>query len=1021
MQATSFQDILIQIINTVADPIFVMDRQHRVLLANDACCQFNQRRREEVVGKNVRDLFPRDEADIMRANDEKVFLTGQENVNEEKVTDARGTVHTVIVKKNLCRGDAGELLVVGVLRDITEQKRTEAALQESEMQYHSLVQDLPCGVFRKDAAGRYIFANDHFLQRNGLTADEILGKTPHEYLATRLDVRTSESMRQQRTHLGIQGHDNHQEIMGTGKTIILDEVLTFPDGTTKYFQAVKSPVRDAAGRIIGTQGVQFDITERKQAEQAVARARDFLNKIINAVADPIFVKDRRHRYVLLNEAACQFSGHKAADMIGKTTHDLFPPELAKIICAHDEKFFEGRQDGTSELTLADGLGAIHHTITNMSRFQDEHGQELMVGVVRDITQREQAKTALRQSEDRYRALFNHTQSAVLLNASPDSEGRPGKFIEVNDVACRRLGYTREEMLQLTPLAIIAPEILPKMPPILAKLKSAGHVVWEGLDVAKDGRRIPVEIHSHMIELNGQPVVMSETRDLTDWKQSEEQLRKLSRAMEQSPVSIVITNPKGNIEYVNPKFINVTGYTLAEVAGKNPRFLKSSNPTVDQVKQYKQLWATILSGNEWHGEFQNRKKNGELFWESASISPITDPDGKITHFLAVKEDITSQKLLEAEFRQAQKMEAFGRLAAGVAHDFNNMLTAILCSTQIFEIGNPLDEYQLGALAEITEAANRAASLTRQLLMFSRRQAIQLKVLEVNDVTDGMSKMLRRLIGENISLKTRYGTGGTPVFADPNMLEQVLLNLSVNSRDAMPKGGELTICTEAVTITEATGRRKPGRFIRLSVSDTGSGISAQNLEHIFEPFFTTKEVGKGTGLGLATVFGIVEQHKGWIEVESEIGRGTTFHIFLPRHEATAETGFIQRSKPRERGGKEVILLVEDELSVRTLARNILTRHGYQVYEAGSGQAALDVWQQHGPQIDLLFTDMVMPGQMTGLELGQQLLKDKPGLKLVYTSGYTDEMLDEGSELLKSSYFLNKPYSPELLLRMLRTALD
>jgi len=1020
VKQTLSQAVLLQIINTVADPIFVKDRHHRIVLVNDACCRFNQRHRDELIGKTGHELFPIDEADVMQSNNEKVFLTGEENINEEKVTDARGVVHTVVTKKSLYKDDSGQLFVVGVLRDITAQKRIEAALLESEMLYQSLVRDLPCGVFQKDADGRYIFANDYFLKCNGLPREELVGKTPNEvmaHLANRTNIRPSETMSHQRDDF----ERHHQQIMQTGETIILDESLTLPDGTTKYFQAVKSPVRNAAGRISGTQGVQFDITERKLAELATTKAKDFLNRIINAVVDPIFVKDRQHRYVLLNEAACKFTGHKAADMIGKTTYDLFPAELAERICDHDEKCFERGQDSSSGLTLADRFGNVRHTITKTSLFRDEHGRDLMVGVVRDITEREQAETALRQSEDRYRVLLNHSQNGILVNGGPGLDNRPGKFIEVNDVACRRLGYTREQLLQLTPLAIIAREMWDRMPPILAKLKSEGHVVWEGIDIAKDGRRIPVEIHSHLIELGGQQMVMSETRDLTEWKQSEAQLRKLSRAIEQSPVSVVITDPKGHIEYVNPKFTSVTGYALTEVLGKNPRFLKSNNHAVDQNKQYKQLWATILSGNEWHGEFQNKKKNGELFWELASISPITDPNGKITHFLAIKEDITRQKVLEAEFRQAQKMEAFGRLAAGVAHDFNNMLTAIMCSTQILEIGNPLDEYQQGALTEINEAVTRAATLTRQLLMFSRRQAIQLKSLELNEVAESMSKMLRRLIGENIVLKTHYGKGGTPVFADPNMLEQVLLNLSVNSRDAMPKGGELTIRTQSLSIDQPAGQRRSGRFIQLSVSDNGSGISAENMRHIFEPFFTTKEVGKGTGLGLATVFGIVEQHQGWIEVESVVGAGTTFHIFLPRHDATADTAFIQRPKPRERGGKETILLVEDEASVRTLARNILIRHGYQVFEASTGAGAVEIWEQRQSQIDLLFTDMVMPGQMNGLELSQRLKKDKPGLKVVYTSGYTDEMLNEGSELRNTALFLNKPYSPEALLRMLRTALD
>jgi CheY-like chemotaxis protein len=285
---------------------------------------------------------------------------------------------------------------------------------------------------------------------------------------------------------------------------------------------------------------------------------------------------------------------------------------------------------------------------------------------------------------------------------------------------------------------------------------------------------------------------------------------------------------------------------------------------------------------------------------------------------------------------------------------------------------------------------------------------------------MSKMLRRLIGEDIVLKTRFGAGDTIVLADPGMLEQILMNLAVNSRDAMPEGGELIIETSTLNIANPVGHQRPGCFVRLSVTDTGCGIAAKDLVHIFEPFFTTKEVGKGTGLGLATVFGIVEQHKGWIDVESRVGFGTAFHIHLPRHVVTSDTTFIAVAKSPEDGGGETILLVEDDPSVRALARGILTKYNYQVYEVDSGPAALEIWKQHHAEIDLLFTDIVMPGRMSGVQLGQQLLKEKSGLKVVYTSGYTDEMLDESSALRHTRSFINKPYSPEILLRIIRSAL-
>jgi two-component system NtrC family sensor kinase len=875
MQKTPCPNFLAQVINAMADPVFVKDRQHRIILANDAFCSFHQRRRDDLIGKTSLDLFPVAEAEAMWTNAEKVFATKGEVISEEQVTDAQGRAHTIVTKKTLCRDENGHEILVGVFRDITEQKRMEQRLSEALTYQQTLIEAAPVGIICCKASGEI---------------------------------------------------------------------------------------------------------------------------------------------VSVNHAAAKIAGGTVQAMMKMSVRDIESVKVSGILAAMEEVLATGRE-ARREFYVTTSFGRSACLNGRIVAF--DHGKErylLLLGI--DITDQKKAEMALQQSEHRYRVLFNHCHNAVFLNGPPDASGVPGQFIEVNDVACEKLGYTRQELLQLSPRDIIAPETIAGLPPIGDMLEEFGQARWEGIDVAKDGRRIPVEIHTHMIELNGQPTVLSEVRDLTEQRASEEQLRKLSLAVEQSPVSIVITDPQGNIEYVNPKFVSVTGYAMAEVLGKNPRVLKSG---LDQAELHEKLWATISAGREWHGEFCNKKKNGELFWESVSISPIKAPDGAITHFLAVKEDISAHKKLENEFRQAQKMEAFGRLAAGVAHDFNNMMTSVLCSAEILELDGPLAPTQKEAVTEIVAAANRATALTRQLLMFSRRQAVQLKVFELNDVVENMGKMLRRLIGEDISLKTHYGPGGSPVLADPGMLEQVLMNLAVNSRDAMPNGGDLLIQTANIEITKPTSRQQAGRFVRLSVSDSGCGIAPGNLEHIFEPFFTTKEVGKGTGLGLATVFGIVEQHKGWIEVESQVERGTTFHIYLPRQNQVAAESAVTPFAARQRGGKETILVVEDDQSLRAIARRILSQFGYRIFEAGSGPEALGIWQQRQSEIDLLFTDVVMPGKMSGVELARRLAQDKPGLKVVYASGYTDEMLNENSALRQTRNFIEKPYSPAILLRQIRTALD
>ena len=340
-------------------------------------------------------------------------------------------------------------------------------------------------------------------------------------------------------------------------------------------------------------------------------------------------------------------------------------------------------------------------------------------------------------------------------------------------------------------------------------------------------------------------------------------------------------------------------------------------------------------------------------------------------------------------------------------------------------NPLNPEQAAGLVEIAKAAERAANLTRQLLTFSRRQLFQPKPLDLNEVVANTSKMLQRLIGEHIGLETHFAPGGAPVMADRTMMEQILINLAVNSRDAMPKGGRLIIQTAAIVISEADAqanpKARPGAFIRLKVTDTGCGIAPKEIARIFEPFFTTKEVGKGTGLGLATVFGIVAQHHGWIEVESKVNAGATFYIYLPRLPESEKSQTEFTRAPEVRGGKETILLVEDEAPVRSLARTLLERKGYHVIEADSGLSALEIWQEQRDAIDLLFTDMVMPEGISGRELAARLLAEKPGLKVIYSSGYTDDMLGESSPLRNNPNFLEKPFDSHKLLKRVRDCLD
>lgn len=522
--------------------------------------------------------------------------------------------------------------------------------------------------------------------------------------------------------------------------------------------------------------------------------------------------------------------------------------------------------------------------------------------------------------------------------------------------------------------------------------------------------------------------LHEAENRQERKRAEEELHKLSRAVEQSASTIIITDSKGYIEYANPRLTTTSGYSVAEILNQHTRIFKSG---LTSPENYKQLWETITAGKEWRGEFQNRKKNGELYWESTSISPIKNTDGVVTHYLGVKEDITERKQaeeirlkLEEQLRQAQKMESIGQLASGVAHDFNNLLTVIHGYTDLIQHkigpGGPLTR----DLEQIRRASESAATLTRQLLAFSRQQVLSPTVLDMNDLVEDLHKMLGRLIGEDIRLTTNLQTDLWAITADPGQIEQVIMNLVVNARDAMPSGGKIAIETKNMHLDESyaqTHFEVPiGPCVMLTVTDTGLGMDKSTLTRIFEPFFTTKEQGKGTGLGLATVYGIIKQSGGDITVNSEPGQGTTFNIYLPATEENNDTALsTHQTQPLTRHSTETILLVEDNDLVRNIVHDVLQAEGYRILKTNSGAEALLIAKQLQGKIDLLVTDVVMP-EMGGGELAEQLQALYPQLKVLFISGYADDTMVRHKVLTAEMEFLPKPFSPKKLASKVREVL-
>ncbi|MBI4563868.1 MAG: PAS domain S-box protein [Planctomycetes bacterium] len=514
------------------------------------------------------------------------------------------------------------------------------------------------------------------------------------------------------------------------------------------------------------------------------------------------------------------------------------------------------------------------------------------------------------------------------------------------------------------------------------------------------------------------------REVTGRKVAEAALRESEKRYEtlarMSPVGIFRAGADGRCVHVNERWCRITGFGPDEA--KDDGWMASIHPE-DRERVVAEWRRSVKNRSPFELEYRFRRPDGGVSWVFSQVVAEADPSGQVEGYVAAITDITEKRRLEERYNQAQKMEAVGRLAGGVAHDFNNMLTAIIGYSELLlaqlSPGDPMREN----VEEIHKAGQRAAGLTRQLLAFSRRQMVEPRVLDLNSCVAGVEKLLRRLIGEDVELVTAPARDLWPVRGDPGQVEQVLMNLAVNSRDAMPQGGKLTIETANVELdveyVQIHADVRPGGYVLLAISDTGCGMTKEVFSHLFEPFFTTKEKDKGTGLGLATVYGIVKQNGGHICVYSEVGHGTTFKIYLPRAGASKRESSVRPPKIDKRG-TETILLVEDEGAVRKFSRKVLEHQGYRVLQAENGEEALRMCERHHAPIDLLVTDVVMP-RMGGPELAKRMAGVRPRMKVLYLSGYTTNAMVHQGIRDPDLAFLQKPFSSDALIRKVRETLD
>jgi PAS domain S-box-containing protein len=757
-------------------------------------------------------------------------------------------------------------------------------------------------------------------------------------------------------------------------------------------------------------------------------AAEFARALFEESGDALFLFDPDTEALLdVNPMAQRLCGFSRRELLSHPVHYLFraeqPGGLGLLRQAYRKTGLFHSQDGFFLRHEREGAWIpVNLTVTRL------HATPKTLGLitVRDVSERRAAELAVKRSETELRRVLG-SLSAYLWSAEFDAAGEPvSRYYSpsVEQVAGRPAEFFLPGVERW--LSILHPEDLPRVKAVYEALRAGardedenefrllrpdGTVVWVHASV-----KVRQPDGAHGQRLDG--VVI----DVTGRKSAEETARstegRFRAVIEQVADGLALIAADGTIVFVSQASRRLLGFGPEELVGRSCRELVHP----DELGRLHAQFFDILAspGEEFTAEYRYHHKNGTYrLMDGAAVNRLYDP--AVAAVVVTFRDVTDRRALEAQLAQAQKMEAVGQLAGGIAHDFNNLLTAVLGNLSLMVSALPGDDPNREFAAAAERAALRAASLTGQLLSFSRGTILRPRPMSANTTVDEVLHMLRRTIDPRIVLEAVRAGDLAQVEADPGQMTQVVLNLCLNARDAMPEGGCLRLETANVTVAEDRARlvvgARAGTFVRLRVSDTGCGIPPDIRDRIFEPFFTTKRPGQGTGLGLAMVFGIVQQHRGWVECASEVGRGTTFDIYLPRAEHAAEGSATTGDAPG--GGHETVLLVDDEDMIRNIGSAILKRYGYHVLLAQDGQHALEVYRAERKQIDLVVLDLMMP-RLSGRDAFRQMLQLDPGVRVIFSSGYTGEHLTE-ADRQRAFGFVNKPYRPEELARSVRAALD
>jgi len=1096
--------------------------------ANRAACEILEMTEAELVGLG-RSLIAKPSQENLHT---LIAQRSREGVarGELRLRRKDGTIVEAEGSSSLIQLSDGQPRVVTIFRDVTARNQAEAAARENALRWEAALDALGDGLWDWDNRTGTVFFSVGWKAMRGY-ADHEIGNRLEEW-SSRVHPDDWPII-----HAALDPH-----LRGETPACICEYRVRCKDGSYKWIlDRGRVIARDEQGQPLRMVGTHRDMTAHHAAAAALSSSERRFANFVNHLDGIVWEADAQtFCFSFVSPPAEKLLGYPASAWTESPTFwsdHIHPDDRDEAVrycsaCtargeAHDFEYRMLTADGR-EIWLRDYVAV-----------EMADGKPVTLrGVMVDITTRKAAEAALRESRESYAGVLNTVTEAIYVH------DERGVFLDVNDGAVRMYGWSREELIGKTPADVAAPGVndLAAVGALIGRVFATGDpAAFEFWGIRKNGETFPKSCITNRGKYFGRDVLITTARDVTALKQAEAELRKLSRAVEQSPVSVIITDTKGTIEYVNASFTAKTGYARAEVLGQNARILKSGEqpPAV-----YRAMWQAIGAGREWRGEFHSRRKNGELFWETLTISPIFDDAGTITHYIAAKEDITEKKraeerireqaalldvtqdavlvlnldreitywnraaeklyglsaaqavgrryetvayrelpagyeadwreflergqmaferrqvsgagepitvqlratfvreaggrpraalivvtditearLTENKFLRAQRIEILGSLASGVTHDLNNVLTPILLATEMLRpLAREPHDRELVQLVE--DSARRGADIVQQLLLFGRGSDTPRTTVEVGSVLRGLNRMMQETFPKNVSLRVQSPKEVWAIEADHTQIHQVLLNLCVNARDAMPKGGELAVTAENAHVDEAFAQKhlgaKPGPHVAIRVADTGAGIAEADVEKIFDPFFTTKPIGQGTGLGLATVLGITRSHGGFVSVETQKDFGSTFSVFIPAKLSPTLAAASEVRRHLSFGREELVLLVDDEAAVRGVLERAFVKANYRVVVAANGAEALAVFAQHAAAVRLVVTDMMMP-IMDGTQLIHALRRLNGALPVIAMSGLRDTRAELEKTYGRHLRILPKPFLADVVLRMARELID